>query len=210
MSASDAHGVVCAQISAVTTEMRLEVRLGAASYRALPAAVAGLLRSFRAARQALLADDGPTLAYLDPFLETIRCEETSGRVTQRALSAVLAMLRADLLTTAHESEAAIAISSIVRAATYCRFEVTDPAADEVVLKCILDLLLGCVQCRTGALLSDESVCELVHSCFRIASQAHRHAARATAMSSWAPAPRALPPRAAAPRSRHRAIPSSSR
>ena len=68
-----------------------------------------------AARQALLADDGPTLAYLDPFLETIRCEETSGRITQRALSAVLAMLRADLLTTAHESEAAIAISSIVRA-----------------------------------------------------------------------------------------------
>ena len=37
--------------------------------------------------------------------------------------------------------------------------------------CILQLLVGCIECSAGALLSDEAVCEVVHSCFRISSQA---------------------------------------
>ena len=111
--------------------------------------------------------------WLEPFLETIRTEETSGVVTQRALCAVRNFLRADLLTHDPASEAA-AMLAIVRAATYCRFEVTDPAADEVVLMCILQLLVTCVQCPSGGALSDEAVCEVVHSCFRISSQVTHH------------------------------------
>jgi hypothetical protein len=78
-------------------------------------------------------------------------------------------LEAGLLTLdpATEPETIVAI---VRAATYCRFEVTDPAADEVVLMCILQLLVACVQCPSGGALSDEAVCEVVHSCYRISSQ----------------------------------------
>ena len=36
--------------------------------------------------------------------------------------------------------------------------------------CILQLLVTCVQCPSGGALSDEAVCEVVHSCFRISSQ----------------------------------------
>ena len=110
--------------------------------------------------------------YLEPFLDTIRQEDTSGVVTQRALCAVRAFLSAGLLTLDPTREAA-AIVSIVHAATFCRFEVTDPAADEVVLMCILQLLVTCVQCPSGGALSDEAVCEVVHSCFRISSQVGR-------------------------------------
>ena len=74
------------------------------------------------------------------------------------------------LLTLDPAREATAIVSIVHAATFCRFEVTDPAADEVVLMCILQLLVTCVQCPSGGALSDEAVCEVVHSCFRISSQ----------------------------------------
>ena len=107
--------------------------------------------------------------YLEPFLEAIRQEDTSGLVTQRALCAVRSFLSAGLLTLDPAHEAA-AVVSIVHAATYCRFEVTDPAADEVVLMCILQLLVTCVQCPSGGALSDEAVCEVMHSVFRISSQ----------------------------------------
>ena len=91
-------------------------------------------------------------------------------MTQRALCAVRSFLSAGLLTLDPAREPA-AIASVVHAATSCRFELTDPAADEVVLICILQLLVTCVQCPSGGKLSDEAVCEVVHSCFRIFSQA---------------------------------------
>ena len=117
--------------------------------RAPPASGTTLLRRFHAARRAVLAP-GPVrcVDYLEPFLDTIRQEDTSGVVTQRALCAVRAFLSAGLLTLDPAREAA-AIVSIVHAATFCRFEVTDPAADEVVLMCILQLLVGCCKGPTS-------------------------------------------------------------
>ena len=70
----------------------------------------------------------------------------------------------------HICRFAVASCAISGVSTFCRFEVTDPAADEVVLMCILQLLVTCVQCPSGCALSDEAVCEVVHSCFRISSQ----------------------------------------
>ena len=48
------QALVCAEICAVTTQLRLEMRVAAAAYRVHPAA-AELLRSFARARQAALA-----------------------------------------------------------------------------------------------------------------------------------------------------------
>ena len=145
------QSLVCSEITAVTTQLRAEMRAAAAAYRAQQPSAAGLLRSFAAARTAVLADGAHCtccLDYLEPFLETIRLEETSGVVTQRALSAVRAFLYADLISL-DEASGPRGMASIVRAATYCRFEVTDPAADEVVLMGILQLLVGCVECHSG-------------------------------------------------------------
>ena len=162
--------IVTAEIASVTTQLRSDFRAAAAAYRAPPPSGQQLLQKFHAARRAVLRPGGVACTeYLAPFLETIRQEDTSGLVTQRALCAVRAFLSAGLLTLDPANEAA-AIVSIVHAATYCRFEVTDPAADEVVLMCILQLLVTCVQCPSGGALSDEAVCEVVHSCFRISSQ----------------------------------------
>ena len=63
-----------------------------------------------------------------------------------------------------------AVADIVSAATNCRCEVTDTSSDEVVILGILQLLQGVAACEAGALLSDASVCEIVHACFRICSQ----------------------------------------
>jgi hypothetical protein len=142
--------------------------------RAPPPSGTTLLRRFHAARRAVLSNgDIRCTDYLDPFLDTIRQEDTSGLVTQRALCAVRAFLSAGLLALDPAREAA-AIVSTVHAATYCRFEVTDPAADEVVVLCILQLLVTCVECPSGGALSDEAVCEVVHSCYRISSQVCAH------------------------------------
>lgn len=150
------------------------LRLCAAKFgadRAPPLSGTTLLRRFHAARRAVLAPGAVKCTdYLEPFLDTIRQEDTSGVVTQRALCAVRAFLESGLLTLDPLREPA-AIVSIVHAATFCRFEVTDPAADEVVLMSILQLLVTCVRCPSGGALSDEAVCEVVHSCFRISSQA---------------------------------------
>ena len=106
----------------MTTQLRNEMRAAAAAYRTQPAAIK-LLSSFAAARTAVLSDRAHgCMEYLEPFLETIRLEETSGVVTQRALSAVRAFLHANLITM-DEDSGPRGMAAVVRAATYCRFEV---------------------------------------------------------------------------------------
>ena len=173
---------VLSEMSTVTTQLRADIRsFQTAAYRP-PQKLLDLLNNFKGARDAVMRGGADSMPYLGPFLDVIRCEQTSGVVTQRALCAVLAFMQADLLSP-DEPSTPRAMGAVVKAATYCRFEVTDPAADEVVLNCILQLLLGCVRCKAGAALSDRSVCELVHLCFRISSQASlsellRHSAEA--------------------------------
>ena len=200
--------LVCSEITGVTTQLRADARASVSSYMGASATIPRLQRSFKKARDVALhyGPDHDCMEYLEPFLETIRCEETTGVVTQRALSAVHCFLRAELLSL-NPSSAPAAMVAVVKAATYCRFEVTDPAADEVrsppprpqggwppaaeavevpsgtkralglhsplrhlaptpfgttaqppgppclcqvVLMCILQLLVGCIECNAGA------------------------------------------------------------
>ena len=124
--------LVCSEITGVTTQLRADARASVSSYMGASATIPRLQRSFKKARDVALhyGPDHDCMEYLEPFLETIRCEETTGVVTQRALSAVHCFLRAELLSL-NPSSAPAAMVAVVKAATYCRFEVTDPAADEV-------------------------------------------------------------------------------
>jgi brefeldin A-resistance guanine nucleotide exchange factor 1 len=54
--------------------------------------------------------------------------------------------------------------------THCRFEATDPDSDEVVLSKILQVLLACVRGAAGRLITDDMVCEMVQTCYRMAFQ----------------------------------------
>lgn len=129
-----------------------------------------LNRSFSTLKDALgrstdISDIEPSV-YFGPFLEAIRSDDTSGVVTGQALASVNKFLSYGLLDHRLESSASAA-ESIADAVTHARFMGIDPASDEVVLMKILLVLRSLFLSHVGALLSNESVCEMMQSCIRI-------------------------------------------
>ncbi|CAL8465729.1 g5265 [Coccomyxa elongata] len=106
------------------------------------------------------------LTYLGPFLEVIRSPETSGPITGVALTSVRRLLNQYLFGEAASGVKA-AMQATAEAITQCKFEATDPAADEVVLYKILQVLLACVKCPGGQLLSHDNILSIFQACFRI-------------------------------------------
>ncbi|KAK9841755.1 hypothetical protein WJX81_000904 [Elliptochloris bilobata] len=106
------------------------------------------------------------LEYLGPFLEVIRSPETSGPITGVALSSVCRMLDEYTLG-GSGADIAEVMRLTAEAVTQCKFEATDPAADEVVLYKILQVLLACMKCPGGKLLTNDNVVSLFQACFRI-------------------------------------------
>uniref|UniRef100_A0A671UKB9 Golgi-specific brefeldin A-resistance guanine nucleotide exchange factor 1 n=1 Tax=Sparus aurata TaxID=8175 RepID=A0A671UKB9_SPAAU len=101
-----------------------------------------------------------------PFLEVVRSEDTTGPITGLALTSVNKFLSYGLIDANHEA-AAEAIENMADAVTHARFVGTDPASDEVVLMKILQVLRTLLLTPVGAHLTNESVCEIMQSCFRI-------------------------------------------
>ncbi|XP_062256525.1 Golgi-specific brefeldin A-resistance guanine nucleotide exchange factor 1 isoform X3 [Platichthys flesus] len=129
-----------------------------------------LLNSFGHLKEILnsiteLSDIEPNI-FLRPFLEVVRSEDTTGPITGLALTSVNKFLSYGLLDPNHEA-AAEAIENMADAVTHARFVGTDPASDEVVLMKILQVLRTLLLTPVGAHLTNESVCEIMQSCFRI-------------------------------------------
>ncbi|KAM9325556.1 Golgi-specific brefeldin A-resistance guanine nucleotide exchange factor 1 [Gastrophryne carolinensis] len=104
--------------------------------------------------------------FLRPFLEVIRSEDTTGPITGLALTSVNKFLSYALIDPVHDGTAD-GIENMADAVTHARFVGTDPASDEVVLMKILQVLRTLVLTPVGAHLTNESVCEIMQSCFRI-------------------------------------------
>uniref|UniRef100_A0A673WLU2 Golgi-specific brefeldin A-resistance guanine nucleotide exchange factor 1 n=1 Tax=Salmo trutta TaxID=8032 RepID=A0A673WLU2_SALTR len=129
-----------------------------------------LLSSFSHLKETLnnikeLSDVEPNV-FLRPFLEVVRSEDTTGPITGLALTSVNKFLSYGLIDANHEA-AAEAIENMADAVTHARFVGTDPASDEVVLMKILQVLRTLLLTPVGAHLTNESVCEIMQSCFRI-------------------------------------------
>ncbi|KAM9848105.1 Golgi-specific brefeldin A-resistance guanine nucleotide exchange factor 1 [Aulostomus maculatus] len=129
-----------------------------------------LLNSFGHLKEILnnikeLLDVEPNV-FLRPFLEVVRSEDTTGPITGLALTSVNKFLSYGLIDANHEA-AAEAIENMADAVTHARFVGTDPASDEVVLMKILQVLRTLLLTPVGAHLTNESVCEIMQSCFRI-------------------------------------------
>uniref|UniRef100_A0A8C2WVD4 Golgi-specific brefeldin A-resistance guanine nucleotide exchange factor 1 n=1 Tax=Cyclopterus lumpus TaxID=8103 RepID=A0A8C2WVD4_CYCLU len=129
-----------------------------------------LLNSFGHLKEILnhiqeLSDVEPNV-FLRPFLEVVRSEDTTGPITGLALTSVNKFLSYGLIDADHEA-AAEAIENMADAVTHARFVGTDPASDEVVLMKILQVLRTLLLTPVGAHLTNESVCEIMQSCFRI-------------------------------------------
>ncbi|KAM0009433.1 putative Sec7 domain, guanine nucleotide exchange factor, Sec7 domain superfamily [Helianthus debilis subsp. tardiflorus] len=108
--------------------------------------------------------------YLQPFLDVIQSDETSAPITGVALSSIYKFLTLEVLDmdTVNVTDA---LHLIVDAVTSCRFEVTDPASEEVVLMKILQVLLACMKSKASVNLSNQHVCNIVNTCFQIVHQA---------------------------------------
>ncbi|MBN3324360.1 GBF1 factor, partial [Atractosteus spatula] len=129
-----------------------------------------LLNSFSHLKEILnnikeLSDIEPNV-FLRPFLEVVRSEDTTGPITGLALTSVNKFLSYGLIDSSHEG-AAEGIENMADAVTHARFVGTDPASDEVVLMKILQVLRTLLLTPVGAHLTNESVCEIMQSCFRI-------------------------------------------
>lgn len=104
--------------------------------------------------------------FLGPFLDVIRSEETTGPLTSLALSAINKFLSYGLIDPTYPSLAAI-VENIADAVTHARFVGTDQASDGVVLMKIIQVLRTLLLNPEGSVLTNESVCEIMLSCFRL-------------------------------------------
>ncbi|XP_034180833.2 sec7 domain-containing protein garz [Osmia lignaria lignaria] len=104
--------------------------------------------------------------FLAPFLEIIRSEETTGPVTSLALSAVNKIISYGLIDPDHPAIAQC-VEAVADAVTHARFVGTDASGDGVVLMRILQVLRALMLSAAGDSLSNESICEIMLSCFRI-------------------------------------------
>ncbi|CAG9864708.1 unnamed protein product [Phyllotreta striolata] len=132
--------------------------------------VDALLRNFQELRDILhnVNDLGyvEPNTFLAPFLNVIRSEETTGPVTSLALSAVNKFLSYGLLDPVQTSIPQT-IHTIADAVTHARFVGTDQSSDGVVLMRILQVLRTLTLSPEGSTLTNESLCEIMLSCFRI-------------------------------------------
>lgn len=104
--------------------------------------------------------------FLSPFLEIIKSEETTGPATSLALSAVNKFLSYGLIDPTH-GNITLTMQNIAYAVTHARFVGTDQASDAVVLMKIVQVLSTIMLSPEGSSLTNEMLCEVMLSCFRI-------------------------------------------
>lgn len=167
--------MVNSEIGAVLAVMRRNVRWGVHYASDDEQIEHSLIMSFKELRKKIFSWQNhwhsidPVL-YLQPFLDVIKSDETGAPITGVALSSVYKILNLQILDS-KTVNVDNALHLIVDAVTSCRFEVTDPASEEVVLMKILQVLLACMKNRASVSLNNHHVCSIVNTCFRIVHQA---------------------------------------
>ncbi|KAM7250010.1 hypothetical protein ACFE04_021893 [Oxalis oulophora] len=167
--------ILNSEIAAVLAVMRRNVRWGARYMSEDDQIEHSLIQNLKVLRKQIFFwqnpchDISPSI-YLQPFLDVIRSDETGAPITSVALSSVYKILTIDVIDQ-KTINAKNAMHSVVDAVSSCRFEVTDPASEEVVLMKILQVFLACIKSKASVVLSNQHVCNIVTTCFRIVHQA---------------------------------------
>lgn len=166
--------MVNSEIGAVLAVMRRNVRWGFHYMADEDQLEHPLIKSFKEIRKKVFSWQRQwhainPVVYLQPFLDVIQSDETSAPITGVALSSIYKFLILEVLDM-DTVNIADALHLIVNAVTSCRFEVTDPASEEVVLMKILQVLLACMKNKASAKLSNQHVCNIVNTCFQIVHQ----------------------------------------
>ncbi|KAL7050324.1 hypothetical protein ACKWTF_004037 [Chironomus riparius] len=159
--------VVRGEVSAIMTAMR---RTSRNSWNYQYDNSDTLSKSFNELKESVLNIEDLKLitpeTFLSPFLEAIRSEETTGSVTSIALSAINKFLSYGLIDPTN-SNLPVIVQNIADAVTHARFVGSDNNSDGVVLLKIVQVLRTLMLSPEGSALSNESVCEIILSCFRI-------------------------------------------
>ncbi|KAJ8546039.1 hypothetical protein K7X08_018622 [Anisodus acutangulus] len=167
--------MVNSEIGAVLAVMRRNVRWGFRYAAEDDQLEYSLIQSFKELRKTMFSwrhewNSVDPLLYLQPFLDVIQSDETGAPITGVALSSVYKFLTLGIIESA-DMNVDKALHQIVDAVTSCRFEVTDPASEEVVLMKILQILLACMKSKASKHLTNHHVCNIVNTCFRLVHQA---------------------------------------
>ncbi|KAL3813403.1 hypothetical protein ACJIZ3_014671 [Penstemon smallii] len=167
--------MVNSEIGAVLAVMRRNVRWGVQYANDDDQIEHSLIVSFKELRKKIFSWHNQwhsidPVMYIQPFLNVIKSDETGAPITGVALSAVYKILNLEILDS-KTLNVDNALHLIVDAVTSCRFEVTDPASEEVVLMKILQVLLACMKNKASVSLNNQHVCSIVNTCFRIVHQA---------------------------------------
>lgn len=167
--------MINSEIGAVLAVMRRNVRWGGRYVSGEDQLEHSLIQSLKTLRRQVFSwqHDWQTVnpsLYLQPFLNVIRSDETGAPITGVALSSVYKILTLEVLDV-NTVSVDDAMHQVVDAVTSCRFEVTDPSSEEVVLTKILQVLLACMKSKASVMLSNQHVCTIVNNCFRIVHQA---------------------------------------
>ncbi|CAM8909087.1 unnamed protein product [Rhodiola kirilowii] len=167
--------IINTEISALLAVMRRNVRWGVRYFAIDNKLEHPLIQSLKRLRKEIFLwqnqwDSTNPAAYLQPFLDVIQSDETGAPITGVALSSVYKILTLDILNI-YTGKVEDAMALIVDAVTSCRFEVTDPASEEVVLMKILQVLLACMKSKASKKLNNQHVCNIVNACFRVVHQA---------------------------------------
>ncbi|XP_025416459.1 Golgi-specific brefeldin A-resistance guanine nucleotide exchange factor 1 isoform X2 [Sipha flava] len=104
---------------------------------------------------------------MEPFLDVIRCEEITGPVTSLALISIYKFINYGLIKKCvPESKLLSTVENIADAITHTRFLGTEKTSDAIVLMKTLQVLYCLMMSPEGEYLPNESVCEIMMSCFR--------------------------------------------
>lgn len=167
--------VIRGEISTLMTAMRRTTRWSSHSYQ--DDDQDPLLKSFQELKDALnkLGDlkQLEPIVFLSPFLDTIKSEDTTGPVTSLALSAVNKFLSYGLIDHT-QPYVGLTVHSIADAINHARFISSDLSSDSVVLMKILQVLRTLTLAPEGIYLTNESLCEIMLSCFKICFETKLH------------------------------------
>ncbi|XP_017476492.1 PREDICTED: Golgi-specific brefeldin A-resistance guanine nucleotide exchange factor 1 isoform X1 [Rhagoletis zephyria] len=160
--------VVREQMSTLMTAMRRGSRWNSSAY--VDEEKDGLMKLFINLKEILKSVEDLRLiepnVFLAPFLEVIRTDETTGAVTSLALEAINEFLSSGLIDPT-STNLALTVENIVDAVTHARFMGTDQSSDGVTLFCVVEVLHTLMRSPEGSVLSNEAVCEVMLSCFKI-------------------------------------------
>ncbi|XP_034102559.1 Golgi-specific brefeldin A-resistance guanine nucleotide exchange factor 1 isoform X1 [Drosophila albomicans] len=160
--------VVRGEMATLMTAMRRGTRWNATAY--VDEEKDALLKHFIDLKQILNRIEDLRLiepnVFLAPFLEVIRTADTTGPLTSLALASVNKFLSYGLIDPTTPNLAVI-VELIADAVTHARFMGTDQSSDSVTFMRVIEVLHTLIRSPEGAAVSNESMCEVMLSCFKI-------------------------------------------